>query len=205
MTGLSPGRLNTKSASRRPAELLCELFADEISRLTGHRHTGKVNRIYRDVRFSKDKSPYNTHLGLVWQAGDNREHGWLLSISPSGIALMTGLHALQGPSLTGYRAHVDRHGRRLQAAIDDALAAGASLTGWGDFKLKRVPKPFDPDHPHGELLKHKQLVVAAPLDLSQMEDGLLAAMVETAEACLPFWQACHAALATAPDQSDGAH
>jgi uncharacterized protein (TIGR02453 family) len=193
-----PRKDEYKERVQRPAEMLCELFADEISRLTGQGHSGKVNRIYRDVRFSKDKSPYKIHLSMVWQAGASPEHGWLLSVAPSGIALMTGLHTLEGPSLTGYRAYVDRHGDRLQAAIDDACSAGASMTGWGDYKLKRVPKPFDSEHPHAELLRHKQLVVSVPLDLSKMDDGLLAAMTKTADACLPFWKACQAMLRTVP-------
>ena len=51
---------------KRPAELFSELIADNISDLTGKTHFGKVYRIYRDVRFSKDKRPYNTHLHMLW-------------------------------------------------------------------------------------------------------------------------------------------
>ena len=46
-----------KSEVEAPLKLLTDLFAEDISLATGKSHTGKVGRIYRDVRFSKDKSP----------------------------------------------------------------------------------------------------------------------------------------------------
>jgi hypothetical protein len=51
---------------KKPAELMGDLFAEDLARLTGKPHVSKVFRIHRDVRFSKDKTPYNTHLHLLW-------------------------------------------------------------------------------------------------------------------------------------------
>lgn len=51
---------------RKPAEALAEVLTEDFSRLTGRRLTPKVYRINRDTRFSKDKSPYNTHLHMLW-------------------------------------------------------------------------------------------------------------------------------------------
>jgi uncharacterized protein (DUF2461 family) len=45
---------------------MSDLFAEDLARLTGKPHVPKVFRIHRDVRFSKDKTPYNTHLHLMW-------------------------------------------------------------------------------------------------------------------------------------------
>jgi hypothetical protein len=52
---------------KKPAELMADLFAEDLARHTGKcRMVSKVFRIHRDVRFSKDKTPYNTHLHLLW-------------------------------------------------------------------------------------------------------------------------------------------
>ena len=51
---------------RKPAEFMAELVSEDLARITGKPHASKVFRIYRDVRFSKDKTPLNAHL----HAGD---------------------------------------------------------------------------------------------------------------------------------------
>jgi uncharacterized protein (TIGR02453 family) len=61
-----PRKAHYQTHIRQPAELLCELVGEELAHLTGKRHSGKVLRIYRDVRFSREKRPYNVHLHMVW-------------------------------------------------------------------------------------------------------------------------------------------
>ncbi|MFN3970414.1 MAG: efflux RND transporter permease subunit [Gemmobacter sp.] len=56
-----------KSEIEAPVRLLTDLVAGDLSRLTGTSHSGKMGRICRDTRFSKDKSPYNTHIHAYWQ------------------------------------------------------------------------------------------------------------------------------------------
>ena len=67
---------------RKPAEALGEVMAAELGRVADSTFTAKVYRINRDVRFSKDKSPYNTHLHMLWSFGAEDRPGWFLAVSP---------------------------------------------------------------------------------------------------------------------------
>ncbi len=179
-----------KADIEAPLKLLTDLFAEDLSRLTGKSHAGKVGRIYRDVRFSKDKSPYNTHVHAYWMPSGGMGAGWLLHIDASGAKLMTGLHDLDPDGLARYRAAVDRDGDALQDAIDAGRAKGADVIEFGDTTLKRVPKPFDQDHPHGDLLRRKQIALGMPLSDGLSTDGLMAVMKHNAETLMPFWHWC---------------
>ena len=183
-----------KTEIEGPAKLLTELFAEDLSRLTGAAHEGKMGRIYRDVRFSKDKSPYNTYLHCYWRGGGHPAQGWLLNIRTERVELMTGLHALDTDGVRQYRAAVDRDGDALIEAMDVAEAAGADLISFGDDVLKRVPKPFEADHRHADLLKRKQIIMGRRLTEADMADGLIAAMTATAHNLVPFWKWCSEAM-----------
>ncbi len=175
---------------KKPGELLANLFAEDLARLCGASFKPKLFRIYRDVRFSKDKTPYNAHLHISWmQGGDAVKPGWFFGSAPDYIFLCTGIMGLKGPALTRFRALVDREGDALQGALDAAISgAGAEISSWGPEPLKRVPKPYEPGHPHAELLKRKNLVVVAPPAEGWRDTGLIAGLTETAKALLPLWQ-----------------
>jgi uncharacterized protein (TIGR02453 family) len=170
-----------------PAKLLAEIVAEEVSRLTGEPHSGKVFRINRDVRFSKDKSPYKTSLAMLWSTpdADDLAPAFYFAIEPSDIFVGCGTPAMAGEALTRYRALVDRWGDRLAETI---AASGGTLSEIGPEPLKRVPKPYAPDHPHGALLRRKSLALGMPLaDGWRAEgDGLVAALLDRFEALLPF-------------------
>lgn len=184
-----------KAEIEAPARELVEDFAFDLTDLTGVPHEGKLGRIYRDVRFSNDKSPYNPYLHMYWTDPDGTVSGWLLRVRSGGLTLMTGLHALDGPGVRSYRAAVDTDGDVLVAALASAQATvGGAFVDWSDHTLKRVPKPYPPDHPHGELLRRKELVVGAALPEGALSEGPLVPMNEVAEGLLPFWQWCRAAM-----------
>jgi hypothetical protein len=92
-------------------------------------HEGKVQRINRDVRFAKDKSPRTPSLNILWRRAASPLHGWLFSLSGDGVRLRR-VHAFDGRALRDYRAHAARHGHALTAANAEAQAAGASLVTW---------------------------------------------------------------------------
>lgn len=184
-----------KSDIEAPLKLLTDLFAEDLSVLTGRGHVGKTGRIYRDTRFSRDKSPYNTYLHAYWQPSAGSGPGWLLHIDAQGARFMTGLHALDADGLVRYRAAVDRDGDRLAEAVAAGQGAGAALIDFGETALKRVPRPFDPDHPLGDFLRRKQIALGLALDESRMTDGLIPALSVAARALLPFRHWCNAAIA----------
>lgn len=173
---------------KKPAELLGEILAEDISRLTGKPHKAKLFRIHRDVRFSKDKTPYNAHLHLMWAQAAEVSPAWFFGSSPDYLIAGMGLMGLKGDALTRYRAFVDAHGDALTTALGAATTtAGAGLSDLGPAPLRRVPKPYDPDHPHGDLLKRKALASHAPLPEGWRDAGLVRATQTVLRALLPAW------------------
>lgn len=129
--------------------------------------TAKLFRPYRDVRFSKDKSPYKAHIGAVLA---EREGGpaYYVQISATGLLLGGGYYQFGPEQLSRYRQAVlrERTGEQL-AAIVDALTAppptGQPPVTLAGPTLLRAPRGVDPTHPRVALLRHKGL--AATVDL----------------------------------------
>ena len=166
------------SAVRKPAELFADLVAEDLNRLTGMSHKPKVFRIHRDVRFSKDKTPYNTHLHLMWSPPDASPIVpiWFWGLAKSYFIIGMGMAGLKGDWLTRYRQMIDDAGDEIAQALDHIGSdADASLSDWGGEPLKRVPRPYDQDHAHADLLRRKSLVVNAPLPSDWREMGLVKA------------------------------
>jgi len=121
---------------------------------------GSLYRLNRDIRFSKDKRPYQTHTAaLLWEGADKHgAPGVYLQVSPDEVLFGGGLYVFE-------EAHLDRYRKRLQnekaaAALEAALAAAkkAGMKPEGE-KLARPPRGFTPEHPRAELARFKGLVV----------------------------------------------
>lgn len=113
----------------------------------------KFFRPYRDVRFSKDKTPYKTHAAAVVEgaAGDGSLY---VQLGADGLYVGGGYWHTQTDQVQRLRAAVDDDlsGRQLQQVLD-------GLADWEVIgeRLKRLPKPYAPDHPRADLLHHKGL------------------------------------------------
>jgi uncharacterized protein (TIGR02453 family) len=119
--------------------------------------TAKVFRPYRDVRFSNDKTPYKTHAAAVVE-GDGSLY---VQLGADGLFVGGGFWHTESDQVQRLRAAVDDDlsGRQLQAVLD-------GLAGWelmGE-RLKRLPKPYAPDHPRADLLLHKSLAAGLRLE-----------------------------------------
>jgi uncharacterized protein (TIGR02453 family) len=124
----------------------------------------KVMRIHRDVRFAKDKAPYKTHIGAVIMTGTKLGEG------PAALYLHMGLeeefvgvgsYMFDPARLAKWRKLVaGKDGGALARIVDKLRAAGYQVGGHED--LKRVPKPFDAEHPRAEYLKMKGLTGGFP-------------------------------------------
>ena len=117
---------------------------------------GSIFRIYRDTRFSKDKTPYKTNLGIfLWEGADKKMAcpGFYFHLAPPTLMFGVGLYMFDKPQMEAYRHSVDHevHGAELEK-IEEALAAAGYWLG--GKKYKRVPRGYDKDHPRGELLKY---------------------------------------------------
>ncbi len=116
--------------------------------------TTKVFRPYRDVRFSKDKTPYKTHQGAYVAAAPGT--GWYVQVSAQGVRTGAGFYDASPPRLAAFREAVDdeRRGAELGQLLAGLAAAGFEI---GGDRLKTAPRGYTVDHPRIELLRHKTL------------------------------------------------
>ena len=122
---------------------------------------GSLYRLNRDIRFSRDKSPYKTHAAaLLWEGGAEKHDapGVYLHVSPGEVIFGGGLYVFEEGRLDRFRKLLHNVGaaKRLQAALAAAKKGGLKPDG---EKLVRTPHGFDPEGPLAELSKCKGLVV----------------------------------------------
>jgi len=127
--------------------------------------SGSMFRIYRDVRFSQDKSPYKTHLGVVFWIGAGRKKtetpGYYFGLSDGPPQMHAGLHGFSKEQMHAYREALSDPQRADELAGIVATVRDKGYTV-GGLHYKRVPRGFPPDHPHEELLRHNSLGASSP-------------------------------------------
>ncbi|MGQ0804910.1 MAG: DUF2461 domain-containing protein [Actinomycetota bacterium] len=113
---------------------------------------GKVFRPYRDVRFSKDKSPYKTSIAATLAEGG------YISLSAEGLGAGSGMYMPARDQLERFRRAIadDRTGKKLAGIVDGLRGAGIEVTAHD--VLKTAPRGYPKDHPRIELLRHKGLI-----------------------------------------------
>ena len=124
--------------------------------------SGSIFRIYRDIRFSKDKTPYKSHLGMFFWDGNRKKMenpGFYFHIEPPKLLLAAGFHEFPKPVLGVYRDSVvhPAHGPALAQAVEQVTLSGAYDIGEPHYK--RVPRGYDPDHVYADLLRYRGLGV----------------------------------------------
>ncbi len=145
-------------------ERLCECFP-EIRYDTRTNGAGSLMRIYRDTRFSADKSPYKTSIAMMFtsgQRGKMTSPGFGLQLTPERVELVAGVFGFEPPDLVAYRTAVldDYLGPQLGRAVEAVQNAGDyTICGEG---YKRVPSGLPGDHPRAAWLKYKGLHIFSP-------------------------------------------
>ena len=97
-----------------------------------------------------------------------------------------GVMAPGGEALSRYRDFADAQGDEIAEAL--AAAPGAHLSDWGAAPLKRVPKPYDPEHLHGDLLKRKTLILETAFPDDWKRAGLVTSANRLFETMMPLWR-----------------
>lgn len=151
-----------ESAIKTPMRLLC----DELEAKYGDAHVFRINR---DIRFSKDKSPYKLEQGAVF--GESISAGFYFHVDADGIMIGCGYPELAADQLERFRAAVaaDTTGAAFETVVRTLRRGGfdvGSLQGnqIAEPDLKRVPKPYPPDHPRGDFLRLKKIVAVKTFD-----------------------------------------
>lgn len=126
-----------------------------------------IFRIYRDTRFSKNKLPYKTHMGILFWEGDKpkmENPGFYFHLEPPNIMLATGHYGFPKGFMEPYREAVvdEKKGKELSAILEQLKANNYKI---GRTHYKRVPRGYDPGHPNAELLKHDGLYASTEMPI----------------------------------------
>jgi uncharacterized protein (TIGR02453 family) len=119
-----------------------------------------VYRIYRDVRFSKDKSPYKTHIAAHFSAAGLGRHagaGLYFHIAPEEVLIAGGVYMPGPEELRAVRGHVAEHSGELERILRQRSFKTLYGSLQGD-QLSRPPKGWPADHPAIEWLRYKQYI-----------------------------------------------
>lgn len=147
-------------AMRQPLAKVSPLF-EAVPKKSG----GSLMRIFRDVRFSKDKSPYKTNIGIHFRhaaGSDVHAPGFYLHIEPQECFLGAGVWRPAGDALKAIRESIDSRPSDWKKARDHkTFRSRFALAGEA---LKRPPRGFDADHPHIDDLRRKDFIGIAPLE-----------------------------------------
>ncbi|WBO83188.1 DUF2461 domain-containing protein [Hymenobacter yonginensis] len=130
-------------------------------RLAGLEPKKTLFRIYRDVRFSKNKDPFKTHFSAYFSEGGKAGTGpgYYVQLGPHGQTLLAGgIYVPEKDQLTRIRQEIDYNGPALHQLLE-APEFRRYFSGLGGEKLKKAPAGYPADHPDLELLKHKSFVV----------------------------------------------
>ena len=139
-------------------------------------------RINRDIRFSKDKSPYKTNLGAYINANGKKSMnaGYYLHIQPGESFVGGGLYQPDTDALKKIRQEIDYNFDEFKSIINNKkfkVVYTKGLSKEGEVSLLRPPKGYDENNPAIEFIKLKSVVAMAPLTDAQLTDKKFAATV----------------------------
>ena len=191
-----PRKADYERLLKEPLQALCLALAERFSTRSIPLSVDPKRspfRIYRDVRFSKDKSPYKTNIGAEFPligdgAASTGSHGvgGYFHLSPGEIFAGGGMWHPEPATLAAWRQAVQDRNRDVHDALDEPgfVATFGTLNG---ERFKRVPAGAPADHPDVELLKLKQLAFGRPLSDREVKSARLPdLMADTFVSALPF-------------------
>lgn len=180
-----------ETAVKQPMLELIAALAQDFARFAPEMLAAKTSlyRIHRDTRFSKDKSPYKTHVAAVFPRtglGKHEGAGFYFHIAPGELLIGGGLYMPLPEDLGAVRSHIAEHHEAFAALVNNRRFKRLCGEVNGD-RLSRVPRGFAADHPAAEYLKLKQFLAGRTLPAdAAVQPGFYRLVVETFEAMLPF-------------------
>ena len=179
-----------------PALQFIQYMHDPLHEIAPHftaipkRMGGSLMRVYRDTRFSKNKTPYKTNIGIQFrheQAKDVHSPGYYVHVDPEQVFLGAGMWRPDSASLAKIRHRiVDKQTDWLRASTDRGFRRHFHL---GGEALVRPPRGFDKGHPMIEDLKRKDFIAVKELQPGDVLDPGFMRKIETAfRAATPYMQ-----------------
>jgi uncharacterized protein (TIGR02453 family) len=148
-----------------------------------------IYRIYRDTRFSADKTPYKTHIAasFPWRGLPRHEGaGLYFHVSPTEIWIGGGMYAPQTAQLQAVREHIAMNHRRLRSIVESA-AFRRVIGALDGEQLQRVPRGFAADHPAAAWLKYRQFLAGRELPpAAATKPALYRGILETFAVVMPL-------------------
>ncbi len=167
--------------------------------LTGLKARSCLFRINRDIRFSKDKSPYKTNFGASVNRGGKKSilAGYYLHLEPGGSFVGGGIWMPEPPELAKVRQEIDYYFDRFCRILGSKKFKDVygSLHDGDEHKLSRVPKGYEPDNPAAEHLKLKSFIATRPIsDKEMMSKELKKIVLDSFTALQPLTEFINTAL-----------
>lgn len=126
---------------------------DEIEKL-------KIFRINRDVRFSKDKTPYNVHRSASFsRSGAHRRGGYYLRLEPGNSAMAGGFFAPESADLLRIRKEFEMDSSEIRQILEEPQFKKAFGGFNQEYKVKTIPKGFNKEDPNQDLIRLKSFFV----------------------------------------------
>jgi uncharacterized protein (TIGR02453 family) len=189
-----PRKAEYERLLKHPLQDLCRALADEFAArglpLVADPATSPF-RVYRDIRFSRDKTPYTTHASasFPWRAGGAEGRiGAYVHFEPGRMSMGGGMWHPETPRIAAWRAVVASEPGRVHAALEDAGFA-AEFGSVGGERLIRVPAGFPKDHPDADLLRLKDVIFGRPLsDAEALSTDLPRILADGYERAVPVFR-----------------
>lgn len=199
-----PRKAEYERLLKRPLEELCSALDDAFRARDLPLSSDPARspfRIYRDVRFAKDKSPYKTNVGASFPwAGEGRGVGGYFHFEPGNAFVGGGMWHPAPARLAAWRSAVVTERARVHEAVDDPGFRDEFGAVGGD-RLTRAPSGYAPDDPDLELLKLKDVTFGRPLaDEEVLSPRLPETIAESLAAAVPLLRL----LATLPGEEEPA-
>ena len=153
-----------ESSVQAPSKVFVEIMLPMLEGLAGHVLTAKIFRIHRDLRFSKDKTPYKPYQHFLFAPVGRGKSGPALffALEPEKLFVGAGMFDFSREELDRFRRLVlCEEGTALAQILRAQINDGRRLR---EPSLKKVPRGFDANHERADLLRHKGLSVWQDID-----------------------------------------
>ncbi len=148
-----------------------------------------IFRIYKDVRFSKDKTPYKTHIGMAIGRGGRTAKwaGWYLHFEPGKSFMAAGKWAPEADELKAIRQEIDYNLDEFLSIINEKNLKNTFGELDREYALKKAPKDYEADHPAIEILKLKSFTFSKSYtDEEVLSKDFVQQVIKDSELLFPF-------------------